>query len=180
MIKAIGLFVLAVLAFAGTLAATLAATGNLSQEALERLVKGETPQAVVAPVDEAGPVLQALKEREQTLARREADISRKEEILRIQESDLEAMKSEVEETLAQIKTSLESVDEKRDEQLTQVADSFAAMKASNAAEALQNWPAQDAADILRRVKEKDRGKILDEMEPTKASMILRSIQEPVY
>ena len=181
MIKTLGLFLLAAMVFVATLAAALAATGNLSPDALQRLVKGQTAsQKAPVPVDEAGPVLQALKQREQALKEREAEISRREEMQRIQERDLEQTKSEVTELLAQIQASLATVDEKRDEQLTEVANSFAAMKARNAAEALQAWPAEDAANILSRVKDKERGKILDEMEPTKASMILRNIQQPVY
>ncbi len=179
--KFIALLVLAVLAFTGTVVAALAATGNLSQDVLKRLVKGPgVSQAAPAPVDDAGPVLEALKRREQALKDREADLARREDILRIQERDIDQMKSEVNEMLTQVKASLETVDEKRDAQLAEVAKSFAAMKARNAAEALQAWPAEDAADILRRVKEKERGKILDEMEPTKASMILRTIQEPLF
>jgi flagellar motility protein MotE (MotC chaperone) len=181
MIKFFGLILLAALVFVGTLAGALAATGNLSQEAIERLVKGPAEsEAAPAPIDEAGPVLQALKKREEGLKQREAEVARNEELQRIQQSDLDGMKSEISEMLSQIKTSLETVDEKRDEQLTEVANSFAAMKARNAAEALEAWPAEDAADILRRVDEKDRGKILDEMEPTKASMILRNIQQPAF
>ena len=179
--KTIGLLALTALVFVGTLAAALAVTGNLSREGFERILSGPPPAEIAAPaVDEISPVLRALREREEALAQREAEAARQEEMLRIQQRDLDQMRIELADTLAKLKESLDAADEQRDERLAEVAKSFAAMRARNAAEALQGWPTEDAADVLRRVREKERGRILDEMDPAKASMILRSIQESAY
>lgn len=180
--KALGLFALALIAFVATIVAALAATGNLNKESLMRL-SGKEEVVAEAPAeskDDLSPLLKALKEREEALNKREEDLKRKEDLVAIQQKDLDNLKAELDETLEQVKASLQEADASRDERLTEVAKSFEAMKAENAAAALESWPTEDAADILQRVKEKGRGKILDKMEPAKAAMILKTIQDPIY
>ena len=176
--KAVALIGLAVAVFLATLVGAMAASGNLSKDNIERLVKGPpTPAELPEPEDDVGPLTAALRTREEKLKQREAKVKAREERVSQMLADLDELREEVVAIQQQIADALDSDDEDRLDRRKDVALSLSEMKPENAAKTLDDWPVEDAADILRMIKEKDRGKILDGMDTDKASVLLRALQE---
>ncbi len=177
--KLIGYILLGIVSFALTVFGLVAATGNLPN--LQKIFKGEVAEKkVVEEPDELDQLARELKAREERLTEQEAKLSREEEQLKQRQQELDDTLSKLEDISGQIQESIGEADADREERLKVTAESYAAMKAANAAEALKDWPAEDAANILRLIKDKDRGKILDQMEPRQAALILRTLQEREY
>lgn len=167
--------------FVGTIVGAMALTGNLTKERLERVVKGPPPPPPKEETpDDVGPWARALRDRETELDKREADLAEREKRVTQMLADLDELRTQVQDIQKQIRASLDAEDEDRGKRLDDIAKSLGQMKPANAAKTLDDWPVSDAADILRRVSERDRGKILDGMDPSKAAAILRALQEPKY
>lgn len=182
-LKWIGILVVAVLFFAGSLAGLLAFNGNLSKEGLEKLrhpktaeQKAEAGAASDAPEDESSALAQALKQRAEELDKREAKLREEEERIKKARTDLESLRAEVQSVQTQISASVKTVDSDRQKRMADVALSLSKMKASNAAETLKTWPVQDAVGVLRLVKDKERAKILDAMPPEQSAALLMELQ----
>lgn len=58
-----------------------------------------------------------------------------------------------------------------------MAKNLSKMKAANAVEVLENWPKDDIVEILRLISERQRVKILDEMAPSEATLLLQALQK---
>ena len=178
--KLIPLIVLALLSFAGTMAALIAVTGEF--ENVKKLVRGEP---VTEPAAEEGPdALEQwtgeLRERETALAEEEARLQEEEERQQRRLEEMEDILKRMEEIQGQVQGAVATSDAEQQTRMKEVADSYAAMSPEKAAEALKEWPTEEAAGILRLIKERDRGKILDKLEPSEAGRILRALKEKDY
>ena len=179
--KLLGLALLALVSFAAALVGMVAASGNLSKESIEQLIKKPEPQVVAEQAqDDVGPLARALREREQKLDERQRAVSEREARVSQMLAELDELRAEVLAIQKQIQAALDSEETDRQTRLEDVAKSLAEMKPTNAAQVLEDWPVEDAAEVLRLIKEKDRGKILDGMEPAKTAVLLRALQERKY
>jgi len=181
MMRIIGLIVLALTAFALTLVAALALSGNLNKEKLQQAFQKDTENVI--PEEEPDPVApwaQALKEKEEALNKREAELKEREAQLERERQGLIELKSELTAIQSRIDESLQATDTEQQAKRQEVADSLSKMKPANAAKILDDWVPDEAAEVLRLIQEKDRGKILDSLvlvNASKAAEILRIIQE---
>jgi flagellar motility protein MotE (MotC chaperone) len=178
MIKLIVYVLIPLIAFATTVVACLALTGNLSKEQILKIV-GKAPaaeQAGEAPKEEADPYLRALQQREDALKKREAKLQESEAQIKKSQTDLDQLKTELEAVQKQIGDTLKNEDADAQKRISDVALSLSKMKPTNAAKTLDSWEAPDAAKVLRMVKDKERGKILDAMTPEKAATILLELK----
>ncbi|HOZ47409.1 MAG TPA: hypothetical protein PLO37_13690 [Candidatus Hydrogenedentes bacterium] len=176
--KALGLVLLVTVSFAATLTGLLAASGRLSRETIEALLKH--PQPVVAPqqaADDVGPLANALRARKEELDARQADLDAREKRIAQMLADLEELRTDIDGIRKDIQRSLDSIDEDRGERMASVAKSLSEMKPENAAKALADWPIDEAASVLGQIREKERGKILDSMDSGKAAVLLQALQE---
>jgi flagellar motility protein MotE (MotC chaperone) len=170
--KKLILYILIVLlSFAGTVAICLAVTGNLSMEGIGRIIRPkpaaeETPEA---PREEVDPYLQALQRREEDLKKREASLQTEEAQLKKSKADLEQLRTDVEQIQKQIGEVLKTEDAEQVKRDTDVALSLSKMKPTNASTLIASWEAKEAARVLRLVKDKERGKILDAMTTDKTT-----------
>lgn len=173
---------MAVLAFALTMTAALAMTGNLSSEALARIVSGDpTPdlsgRPTAGPSDPLSPLAQQLKRREDALRDREARLATWEAQLLQREGSLETMRRELETLQKQLNTSVDEAETERKGRLESVALTIEKMRPERAAERLLGLPTEEVADILILVKDKSRGKIIESMDADQATRVLRMMQE---
>ena len=168
-------------AFVLTLVGAMFFTGNLSQEGFDRLLGTEEPApAVSEPEDDLDPLLKALKSREETVRDGEKDLEARQKNLEIRERDVETMLKDVTQVLEQLTDSLDETDADHEKLLVETAKSIEGMKAKNAAEVLGEIPIEDAAQLLLRIKDRDRGKILDEMDPEQTAQIIQILQRKPY
>lgn len=172
-----------VLTFAVTLLLLLLFTGNLNQPGIARLTGRHQEEAVVAPVlpspADIGPLLTALREKEQELEQREARIDEEEKRLTLMRKELEALRTSLESLLKDVNESIEGADEAQNQRLQTVAQSIASMEAKNAAETLTSelFTPEEAALIIQRIEEERiRGNILNEMTPDKAALVLQALK----
>ena len=181
--RALALIGVAVLVFLLTLVAAAGVSGNLTKESLSRLVQGPPPKAVAqgAAQEATDPLARALSLRDWQvrLDEREDLLDDRETVLEQREAQLEDLQTDIRGMQTQLQVTLDAQDLERSERMNQVAASLAEMKPENAAKVLEEWPeVDDAAELLYRVvKEKDRGKILDKLDPRTASDLLRAIEE---
>ncbi len=178
----IALVLLAAISFIGAVAGALALTGNLTKENILEIVKPQPKETTAAETteDDVGPLSRALQKREAELDKRERELDKQEERLDQRLAELKALREEIAQIRKQIQTALEKQDAERDKRMQDVADSLAEMDPANAAQTIEQWPTEDAAVALRLIKERERGKILDEMDPEKAGLVLRSLQQPAF
>jgi flagellar motility protein MotE (MotC chaperone) len=179
MLRLILFLVLALLAFVGALAAMLALTGNLNQESLSRIINREEalPPEPVQQEDSLGVLAAQLKAKEAELAAREEELDEQEKQIETRLQELQALQRQIEETSLQLQGVIDETDEEREQRMTTVATTVSAMKPDKAALALQGLPDDEVADILRKVKDKDRGKIVDAMDAERASRVLQELQQ---
>ena len=161
--KILGLLILGIAAFAGTLLVALGATGNLNAATLDRLL-GKEPEQAAQPVDDIGPLARQLKEERDKLKARVATVEKEEKRLELLRRDIEEQRDEVERLLAEVQKSMDERDEETMKRIEETAKTVAAMEAENAAEALKLWPPEDAALVLLKMKDKERGAILDALD----------------
>lgn len=180
MIKILGLVILALVLFSGTLVGMVALTGNLNKAGLDRVMgKDELPvETPAVEEDEVAVLARGLKERETALNKRKAILDEREQRIEQRRLELVTLLEDATEIQNTIDESLEATDADHEERLMDVASSLATMKAANAAAILDGWPSSaEVATILRKVEEKKRGKMLDAMDLKRATEVLRIIQE---
>lgn len=176
--KMVAYVLIALLSFAGTLVGVMAATGKLNKEALDRIKQGPAkPAAPAAREDDLGPVAHALAAREAELAKQEEALKTREQRVAQMEAGLEQLRTEVTEIQNQVKEALASEDTDRAQRLQDVATRIGKMKATNAAKVIENLPVDEAAAVMRLVKDKECAKILDSLKADKAAELLRALQE---
>lgn len=171
------------LSFVLALAGAMAVTGNLSGEALGRLM-GQSEAGLgaatgTAPVEEEMSMLaRRLKEREEALDRREADLVRRETEFAKRGGELQQLQTTIEDRLKEIQGALAQNDTELQARRQTTANTLERMDAKKAAERMTGLPADEAAEILRLVKDKQRAKIIEQMAPDEAVRLLRLLQEP--
>jgi flagellar motility protein MotE (MotC chaperone) len=164
MIKFILMLLVAAIAFAGTVAAILAITGNLSQESLMKIVSPAPAPVETAPEakpDETDAVIRALQARDEDLNKREAAVKEEEDRLKKEQADLDVLRTQLVGIQQEIGKTIEAEDADHRKRVQNVALSLAKMKPAQAAKTLGTWSVQDAAKALRFMKDKERGKLLD-------------------
>lgn len=175
--------VLVVLAFAGALIGAMAATGNLNQAAIMRLL-GREPAPDTAPAvegpDELAPLAQRLKEESERLKARAAELDEREARLEQRERQLEETLARIEEIQAQLAADLDRVDAERQARVRELAESIENMTEEQAAQTLQTMEPADVAEILRQVKARKRGAVLDVMDNDRRRAIFELMQERKY
>lgn len=175
--KVVPTLILTVVAYMGALLGALVFTGNLNQKSLSKVFGGKEPMAVVEVVDEAGPLARELESRSETLKVREEALSGREERLGRRERELDDAYDRLLSLQEQIDESLAAQDSDKLARLAEVAVTVGAMNSVSAAETLELLPPEDAAEILRGVEERPRGKILNEMDLRKRAQILQLMQD---
>jgi flagellar motility protein MotE (MotC chaperone) len=171
---------LALAMFAAALLVPVALSGNLNQQAFEKIFKKEpaAPTAAAPAPDPATPLLRAIKRQREDLGKREAKVREDEQRLQSMQADLDQLRDELETILGEIQAKLSEEDTAQQQRLTEVATSLSKMKPRNAAETLKTFTATEAAGVLMLVKDRDRTKILDSMDQEQAALILKTLQEP--
>jgi len=171
----------ALVAFGGTLAGLMAATGLLNQEALGQ-VMGQTSAVeapVARPVESLGAFAQQLRQKEAALLEKEQALKAKENQINLREQSLLRLRQDVETMQAEVLGAVEAAEADRQEKLVAVAITLAEMRAERAAQSLNGFTPEDQAAILNLVpKPKDRGKILEAMEQDQARRVLQAMQSP--
>ncbi len=168
----------ALVSFSAALAGALAFTGNLSRESLMRLIKQQPAMtAQQEPEKELlSPLAQEMKEREAALKAREQAVAEREAQVAQREKELEALRKDVEQIQKQIQGAFADEEQDRQVRLETIANTVAEMKADRAAQALEGMPVDEAAEILAIVEAKDRGKIVEKMDPEFATRVLSELQ----
>lgn len=176
--KALVIALAAIAAFAAAALVPLHLSGNLNKEGIERIFGKEPPPAPAEEADTVSqdPLTDALKKKEESLKAREEELRQKEEQVKKMTADLEALRSDIATMQAQMEEKLSQEDAAQAERLQTVAQSLSKMKPANAAASLESWDPKEAATVLKLVKERERGRILDAM-GDKAAPLLRALQD---
>lgn len=170
-----------VLTFAASLAAVLAATGNLNADALNRILgRGGAPAPAGEQADELDAFAVALKQREQELTAQRKQLDEDKKRMRMAQEDLDELTKRLDQLLQQAAAFKQESDKTQETRLQQAAETLAKMDPKKAAAALADWPADRIAEVLRNVKEKERAKILDQMDPNQVAMVIDSLKRQVF
>jgi len=174
-----------IVSFAACLAALLLVTGNLNQETLDRLMGGEAPKteetatAATSASDELGSLADRLKQKEAALLKRETDLDQRETQLNERETNLQQLIAQMETLRAEIDATIEDREKERSARLQSIAVSMEAMKADKASQVLKELAdenPEDAARVFSLIKTEEGGKILDALDPSDATRILRELK----
>ncbi|MDK9693547.1 MAG: PDP protein [Sulfurimonas sp.] len=118
-------------------------------------------------IDEQKQSLSALKTAtEELLNKREAKLSEREASVTKQHSEISAKEESIKKMVQKNEQILKELKETK---MGKMAETFAKMKAANAATVLSEMDAKDAVEILSSLKPKTTGTILSKMESKKAS-----------
>ena len=172
--------VMAIFAFAATIAGALYFSGGFTQEGMQKLLGIEAPKPLEAapPSAEQIPeVVKALNERETELSEREAALTTEEKRIEETRGQLDELRQTLQDLVAEATKSLDQADSDKQERLQNVANSLGAMEPESAAQAIESWLPQDAAIVLQMVDEEVRGEILNAMRPDNAAAILIAMKE---
>jgi len=181
----------AITVFVLTLVGMLAATGNLNQDALDRLMgkevevkpgeggeHGAEAGHEAAPEEAVDPITkQIMKQREES-ASKERELKDYEQQLNQRAAELDALYQQIQTAKQEFESTVSAADAARMVEVEAVANTVSNMKPTAAAERLENMPVPDMVEVLRKVKDKDRGKIVEAMKPELAAEVLRKMQEP--
>ncbi len=166
-----------------TLAGTLALTGQLNSESLNKLLgrAEDSQEPVKEESEEVDPLAQQLKERARQLEQEQAQLAEERKRLQIAQQELEELQDQLEQILQELTALKQEADADYQTRLQDAALTLGAMDDRKAAEALQQWPPEYAAEVLRNVKEKQRAKILDAMKnPEDVALILERLKGPTF
>ena len=185
--KYILLAIASLVIFSGTIAAALFLTGNFNEETLQRLIQREVvmdTNTEAAGVTDVGPVAEALRMKEQELAEREAAFAEEKRQFELRLGELQVLQTKVDQVLAEIDASMADADTARQDKIRVQATSIAAMKADKAAQLLQSFSPEEAAEILyiasggkQVIEERPLGKILDALDTDFLTSVLRAHQD---
>lgn len=167
----------------------LAATGNLNQQTLDRVMGKEQPPhlpgAAAAGGHAAGsggggdidPIARQMQKQRETLAAKEKELKDYEAQLNQRSAELDALYQQVQAAKAEFESAVGEAEKQRQLEIETVANTVSNMKPKAAAERMANMPVPDVVEVLRKVKDKDRGRIVESMEPEMATEVLRKMQE---
>ena len=134
--------VMAIFAFAATIAGALYLSGGFTQEGMQKLLGIEAPksQEAAPPSAEQIPeVVKALNERETELAEREAALKTEEKRIEETRGQLDELRQTLQDLVAEATKSLDQADSDKQERLQNVANSLGAMEPESAAQAIESW-----------------------------------------
>lgn len=172
--------VMAIFAFAATIAGALYLSGGFTQEGMQKLLGIETPKAPegAPPSAEQIPeVVKALNEREAELTERETALKTEERRIQETRAQLDELRSTLQGLVEEATKSLDAADSDKYQRLQNVANSLGAMEPESAAQAMESWLPQDAAIVLQLIDEEVRGEILNAMRPDKSASILQAMKD---
>ncbi len=173
-------------------AGTLALTGNLSKEALGRLMHPEQATTPTVTKEEAKPALGAvsaanfdaaakgLKERSTEIERQELELKEKKQRVDLAQRDLDAVRADLKKSIDTIEKSMQTMDAQSAAALQEMATSVSQMKPDKARDtllAMDKLEPGKAVKILRLIKERDRVKILNALEAQEAARFLSALEE---
>lgn len=170
-----------ILSFVGSLVAALAVTGNLSKESLQRLMQKEVvlEEEMTSVSDGTGELAKLLAEKLAAVEQRERELTDRAAQQDQREESIRADITRLEQLLQGITGSLETEQADRAVRIKTLATSIAEMDEDKAALLLQEYPPEDAAEILldEVVTAEIRGGILDEMPKEFAAQILLAFRD---
>lgn len=172
--------VMAIFAFALTIAGAVYLAGGFTQEGMQKLLGIETPKPLEAapPSAEQIPeVVAALNEREAELTERENAVKTEEQRIQQTRTQLEELRATLQALVEEATKSLDQADSDKQQRLVNVANSLSAMEPESAAKAIESWLPQDAAIVMQLMDDEVRGEVLNTMEPDKAAAILSAMKE---
>lgn len=185
MMKIVILLLAAALSFAACLALLLLATGNLNQDALNRLmgkesdVAQEQKQGNGNTASSVGTLAERLKQRELELDAKEKRLAEQEEQLAESEARLQQLRNEIGELNAEVLGVLDDQKKQREIRLQSWAVRLQSMKATKAAEhisSLVDESPEDAAAVLNMIDSDESGKIMDALDPDDLTSIYREMR----
>lgn len=176
------IILLVLLVFAGSLAGFMYMAGGFTKEGLQKLLGVEPVQTAEATppasTEQIPELLKAIKEREAELDEREAVLKAEEARVNEQRAQLVELRTTLSALVAEATKTMDEAEASKRQQLQNVALSLSAMEPENAADAIGSWAPEDAAIVLQLIEEeRQRGAILDSLEPDQAASVLRAMQE---
>jgi flagellar motility protein MotE (MotC chaperone) len=171
------------ISFVAALAGALAVTGNLTPESFAKLLgtAEEAPPAVEEPTypeeDGTSALARALKEREAALNKRASDLDARIKSLDTREAELRKLEKAIETRIEELNLLLSGSDTERQARQQIIAKTLEGMDSRKAAERVAGLDPEEAAAILRLVGEKDRAKIMEDMQTDDAIRLLRLLGE---
>ena len=181
MLKILGIAVLAIGCFLAALIVPMAVTGQLNEEILGALFGGEDTSASVNSDEGAlGPLATKLRSEQKRLEDWDARLGDEDARLTQRERIIDENLTELKQIQTEVVTAMDALDADRQAAIQSIAKTMQAMSAQNAATDLQAMTPEEAARILPMIKDRNRGKILDEMDADRRSLILQVQQERKY
>lgn len=169
--------------FAAALAGALAATGNFTPESLEKLLglgeetSAETEAPLYPEEDGTSALARALREREAALNKRASDLDARVKAFETRETELRKLERTIEARIEELNALLSDSDAERQARQQIIAKTLEGMDSKKAAERVAGLDPEEAAAILRLVREKDRAKIMQDMQTSDAVRLLRLLGE---
>ena len=181
MLKILGIAVLAIVCFLAALIGPMAVTGQLNKDTLGLFFGDEETSAPVkAGEDGLGPLAAGLRSEQKRLEEWDAKLGEEDARLTQRERIMDQALTEIEQIQAEISAAMDELDAEQLAGIQSIAKTMAAMSAKNAATDLQTMSPEEAARILPLIKDRNRGKILDEMDADKRSLIIQVLQDRRY
>jgi flagellar motility protein MotE (MotC chaperone) len=169
------------LAFLVTVVAALGVTGNLSGEALSKLLGGGQPAAAdPAQGDDLDQLARMVRDREKALDEERASVEENRKRVEQTKREMEELMVKLGQTMQDVAATGERADVEYQERLKSVADTIASMDKKSAAQALDEYTPERAAEILSKLDEDARATILSEMDPGKVAPILEELRRTAF
>ncbi len=177
MMKIVGIAIAAMVVFLAAVLVPLAMTGKLNAGTIKKLAgREEKPVPPPDANENLSPLTVKIKEEQERLKEWQKDLQDREDRLDQREDLLDQTLAEIEKAQAEVKAALGQVDDQHAAALQQIAKTMEKMDPANAATDLAAMEAEDAAKIVPLISDRNRGKILDEMQPQPRSKLLEVLQ----
>lgn len=177
MVRVLGIFALAVIAFAGTIIGSLALNQRLNMESINQLLGRETVEKAAPEEDLVGPWAARLRAEEQRLEAWEATLEEQETRMGLRQQQIEETLRQAVEAQEQLNQNLDEIDLAKEERTKEVAKSVENMDEDEAALTLGALPPESSARLLRIIEKGQRGKILDAMDQEYRVLVLQLMEE---
>ncbi len=178
------IIILSILSFIGTIVGMLAVTGNLSAEAMKKMLSPSSGVAQQSPIsrpniqeDTIATLIEQIQKKEALLKQKEEEIKKKEEELKLKAQELQQIQSNIEGIQKELSSKLEGDKKDRAVQMQTIAVTLSGMKPDKAAERLKTMNPDEIAEILSYVKPKERGKIVEALDAQLAAQVLQALQK---
>jgi len=172
-----------VVIYCGVLLGLLFSQGLLTEDGIRQILQGgpavQAP-GIAEPVESLDALARQQRAREEALNRREEALQQQEQRVTMARQDLLGLYGQLNTLLTEFNTSLDALDEDREERLNEVASSLGGMDARKAAQTIAGLDEEIQVQVLGRIPNRSRGEILSNLEPEDAARILSRFQEPRY